>query len=94
MPTGTALLDFGAPPGSDTATVAVTGQAAITAASFVEAWVAIPAAGTADHNADEHWVEELDVRAGNIVAGVGFTIYGRCRVGRTRGQFSVAWAWV
>jgi hypothetical protein len=71
---GTATLDFGAFPGASDASVAVTGQAGILAGSLVEAWL-FPAA-TADHTADEHWVETIEVMAGNVVAGTGFTIYG------------------
>jgi adenosine/AMP kinase len=74
MATGTATLDFGAFPGGSDASVAVTGQTGIAAGSFVEAWLS-PAA-TADHTADEHLVETIKVVAGNISAGVGFTIYG------------------
>lgn len=74
MATGTAVLDFGAFPGKSDASVAVTGQAAIVAGSLAEAWIR-PVA-TADHTADEHMLETLKVFAGNIVAGVGFTIYG------------------
>ena len=77
MPQGTVLLDFGAFPGTTDVTVAVTGQAAILAGSLAEAWI-FPVA-TVDHNADEHWVDPPDVFAGNIVAAVGFTIYGRIR---------------
>ena len=72
--TGTATLDFGAFPGASDASVAVTGQAAIVAGSYVECWIR-PVA-TADHTADEHMVETIKVIAGNISAGVGFTIYG------------------
>jgi hypothetical protein len=71
---GTAILDFGAFPGSSHATVAVIGQAAIIAGSVVEAWLR-PVA-TADHSADEHMLETLDIFAADIVAGVGFTIHG------------------
>lgn len=71
---GTATLDFGAFPGASDAAVAITGQASILAGSLVEAWL-FPAA-TADHTADEHLVETLRVMAGNVVAGVGFTVYG------------------
>jgi hypothetical protein len=74
MPTGTALLDFGAFPGASDASVAVTGQTGILSTSLVEAWI-LPAT-TTDHSADEHRVETLTVMAGNIVAGTGFTIYG------------------
>lgn len=74
MPSGTATLDFGAFPGSSDTSLAITGQAGILSGSLVEAYL-FPAA-TADHSADEHMVELLEVRAGNIVVGTGFTIYG------------------
>lgn len=72
---GTATLDFGAFPGGSDASVAVTGQSAMVAGSVVEAW--LRPTTTADHTADEHLVETLLVMAGNIIAGTGFTIYGR-----------------
>lgn len=72
--TGTATLDFGAFPGASDASLVITGQVGILAGSLIEAWLR-PAA-TADHTADEHVVETLQVMAGNIVAGTGFTIYG------------------
>jgi hypothetical protein len=71
---GTATLDFGAFPGKSDASVVVTGQAGIVAGSLVEAWIR-PVA-TADHTDTEHMVETLKVFAADIVAGVGFTIYG------------------
>ena len=70
---GTATIDFGAFPGASDTSVTVTGQASILAGSLVEAWI-FPA-DTADHSADEHMVEQIRVFAGNVVAGVGFTIY-------------------
>lgn len=99
MATGVATLDFGAFPGSSDASVAITGQAAILAGSLVEAWVR-PVA-TADHSDTEHMVETLKVVAGNIVPGVGFTIYGfntnqinepNGNGTRLSGAFTVAWA--
>ena len=71
---GTVTLDFGAFPGASDASVTVTGQTGILSGSLVEAWL-FPA-DTVDHLSDEHWVESIQVRAGNVVAGVGFTIYG------------------
>lgn len=89
---GTVTLDFGAFPGASDVTVAVTGQAAILAGSLVEAWV-FPAA-TTDHSADEHLVETLDVYAGNIVAGTGFTVYGISEgSGLIYGKWNIAWVW-
>jgi hypothetical protein len=73
MATGSVIIDFGAFPGGSDASVVVTGQTAILASSLVEAFLS-PAA-TADHSADEHLVETLNVMAGNVVPGVGFTIY-------------------
>ncbi len=99
MPTGVATLDFGAFPGKSDASVDVTGQASITANSLVEAWVR-PVA-TADHSDTEHMVESLKVVAAQIVAGVGFTIFGfnanqinepSGQGTRLYGAFTVAWA--
>ena len=73
MATGTVNIDFGAFPGSSDASVAITGQSGILSTSLVEAWI-FPA-DTDDHSADEHLVEQIKVIAGNIVEGVGFTIY-------------------
>lgn len=88
-----ATLDFGTFPGKSDASVVITGQASILAGSLVEAWL-LPAA-TADHSADEHLIETLDVFAGNIVAGTGFTIYGINEGFGTLiyGQWNVAWVW-
>lgn len=72
--TGAAVLDFGGFPGASDASVAVTGQAGIVSGSTVEAWLRLE--DTGDHSADEHLLETLKVTAGNIVAGVGFTVYG------------------
>lgn len=87
--TGTATINFGAK--ETTASVAVTGQAAITGASFVEAWIA-PVA-TASNTADNHWAEHFNVVAGNIVAGTGFTIYAAVREGFAHGLYTVNWVW-
>lgn len=70
---GTTTVDFGAFPGKSDTTRVITGQATIASGSLVEAWI-VPTA-TADHTADEHWLETLKVMAGTIVAGTGFTIY-------------------
>jgi hypothetical protein len=88
---GTATLDFGTFPGNSDATVAVTGQSGIVSGSLVEAWIR-PVA-TADHNEDEHRVEEIQVDADTIVAGTGFTIFGRTRNYPLYGLWTVAWVW-
>lgn len=88
---GVATVDFGAIPGATDASVDVTGQTEIASDSTVLA--AIRPTATADHSADEHWVEEIDVLAGNIVAGTGFTIYAKTRNRRLYGTWSVSWTW-
>jgi hypothetical protein len=74
---GIADLDFGAAPGSNQTTLAITGQAAIVPGSLVEAWVH-PTVDTADHTIDEQIIMDnsgLKAVAADIVNGVGFTIY-------------------
>ena len=70
---GLTTINFGAFPGSSDASVIVTGQAGILSSSIVNAWLV--AITTADHLADEHAIESIRVTTGNIVPGVGFTIY-------------------
>ncbi len=97
---GTTTVDFGAFPGVSDTSVAVTGQASIVAGSLVEAWIRLEA--TADHSADEHMVESIQVMAGNIVAATGFTIYAvnssetwdpLGNGTRLYGLWTVAWCW-
>lgn len=89
---GTTAIDFGAFPGKSDASVAVA-QPSVTAGTIVKAWL-YPVA-TADHSADEHLVETLNIFAGAVSAGVGFTIYGvnRAQQGDSRiyGLWTVAW---
>lgn len=92
--TGTATIDFGASPGTDTATVAVTGQATITTAAYVQAWI-MGTDSTTDHNAYTHsllpmWVQVTPI---SITAGVGFTLQAFNSI-RLRGQVKVRWLWV
>lgn len=72
---GVTTVNFGAFPGASDAKTTITGQAGILAGSKVKAYVM--ATATADHTADEHWVETLEVMAGNIVPGTGFDIYAK-----------------
>ena len=88
--TGSATVDFGT--GNTDTLLAITGQSAILSGSMVDAWL-VPAV-TANNGIDEHWVEDLEVMAGNVIAGTGFTIYAKCRTGKAVGQFAVQWAWL
>ena len=71
MATGTAIVDFGAFPGSLHATTVITGQTGIVADSKVEVW--INPIDSVDHSADEHKVEPLRATHSTIVADTGFT---------------------
>lgn len=90
--TGNATLDFGSTP-TDSASIAVTGQAGIVAGSDVEAYFMRET--TVDNGVDEH--EEAaalcNLVVGSIVAGTGFTIYANCLGMLGLGTFKVRWVW-
>lgn len=69
---GTATVDFGSG-GGNVATVAVTGQAWVTATSHIDAFL-MGTDTTANHNADEHSIVNMTARITSITAGTGFTI--------------------
>jgi hypothetical protein len=72
---GSTTVNFGVFPGASDAKTTIMGQASIIAGSKVKAY--LMATATADHSADEHWVETIEVAAGNIVPGTGFDIYAK-----------------
>lgn len=89
---GTATINFGAFPGANETSVAVTGQSGILSTSNVEAWFMRDS--TTDHTADDHsWVAlfvELTCSVPN--PGTGFTIYAKC-ADTMVGSFTVRWVW-
>ena len=87
---GTTSIDFGA--GDVAASVVVTGQAGILAASS-RVRVHVSPTDTADHSIDEHIIEPLRAFAHSIVDGVGFTISAVCDLGSTHGVFRIDWEW-
>lgn len=88
---GNATLDFGAAPGTNIATVNVTGQTGISNTSGVEAYL-MGLDTTADHNAVEHSIVPLRLSCTAITAGTGFTIQGSSDW-RLTGTFKVRWVW-
>jgi len=90
---GTATIDFGAYPGSNEASVAVTGLTSIGAASKAEAYFMADDT-TSDHTANDHKYAAALVTliCGTPTAGTGFTIYGRC-LDRMQGTFTVRYVW-
>ena len=91
--TGTATIDFGAFPGSNEASIAVTGLTTISATSKAEAFVMADDTATG-HTASDHRYLPLFVNltCGTPTAGSGFTIHGRC-LDKMQGQFTVRWVW-
>lgn len=85
---GTTTVNFGAKETSVSVTVA---SAGIAANSVVSANL-LPAA-TASNTADNHWFDNLQVMAGSIVAGVGFTIYASCKTGVAHGIYNIGWTY-
>ena len=88
MSQGTTTVDFGT--GKTDVSVAVS-EPAITGAQLVEAWI-FPAA-TASNTPDNHWVEDFKVVAGNVSAGVGFTIYAHCKTGLAHGIYNIGYVY-
>lgn len=86
---GTATIDFGS--GKSDANVAITGQGAITTTNLVEAWMS--GVATSNNLADAGFVDEIEVYAGDIVNGTGFTAYAMCRRGLAFGQYVLNWVW-
>jgi hypothetical protein len=90
---GTTTIDFGAAPGSNEASIAVTGQGTIGASSKVEAYVmADDTAGTHTANDHRYFAALVGLTCGTPTAATGFTIYARC-LEKLEGQFQVRWVW-
>ena len=86
-----AILNFGSFPGGYDCSNTVTGQTGILANSVIDAWIT-PLA-SADHSADEHWIDSIEITTGNIVPGTGFTIYASSFNGSAYGSYNVQWVW-
>lgn len=90
--TGTATINFGAHPGSNEASVVVTGIAAIGAGAKAEAF--FMRSTSADHTANDHSYAALftGLSCGDVVAATGFTIYAR-GTEKLSGQFTLNFVW-
>ncbi len=91
--TGTATLDFGAAPGSNEATVVVSGQGSILATSKTDAFFMADDT-TVSHTAKDHRYADLliSLTCGTPTAATGFTIYATSMQKMT-GTFLVRWVW-
>lgn len=86
---GTATLDFGAFPGSNAASVAVTGLTGITAGNKPKAFVNANAS-TSDHSANDHkyFACFVGLSCGDIVSATSMTIHA-ISIEKLQGQWSV-----
>ena len=91
--TGTATLDFGSAPGSNEASVAVSGQSLILATSLVQAFV-MADDSSADHTANDHryFSTFATLSCSAPTSASGFSIYARSHHKLT-GQWAVRWVW-
>ena len=91
--TGIATIDFGAYPGANETTTAITGLTGISATSKAEAWV-MGDDTTADHSAPDHRYMNLltSLTCSTPTAGVGFTIYA-VSTEKLQGTFQVRYVW-
>jgi hypothetical protein len=91
--TGTATINFGAFPGANEASVAVMGQAAISATSKAEVFVMGDDVATGHTAADHRYLPQLaSFTCGTPTAATGFTIHARS-VHKLQGQFALRWVW-
>lgn len=89
---GHTTVDFGSAPGTGGTSVTKTiSDGSIQSSSDVEAWIRCE--DSSDHGEDEHFVENVRFRAGNIVANTSFDIIGECTLGSTYGVWNVSWVW-
>ena len=89
---GTATIDFGAWPGSNEASIAVSDASIVTGAN-TEAYV-MGDSTTSDHTANDHkyFAALAGLSAGTVVNATGFTIYARSTE-KLEGTFLVNWVW-
>lgn len=89
---GTAIIDFGAAPGSNEASIAVS-DASVSGTSKAEAYIMADDTSV-DHTANDHryvinWLRPV---CGTPSAGVGFMIYGYSTE-KLAGKFTLRYVW-
>lgn len=86
---GAAVIDFGAFPGSNTASVVITGLTGVTAGSKPKAYVSANAT-TADHSANDHkyFACFVGLACGDIVPATSMTIHA-ASTEKLQGQWSI-----
>lgn len=91
--TGVATIDFGAWPGSNEASIAVTGQGSILATSKADAFIMADDTSS-DHTAADHRYADafMGLTCGTPTLATGFTIYARS-IEQMVGTFQIRWVW-
>lgn len=91
--TGSLFIDFGNNPGSNEASVVVTGQTGISATSKASAFV-MGGDTSSNHTANDHKYLPMfaALTCSTPTAGTGFTIYARSTQKLT-GQWAVRYVW-
>lgn len=89
---GSAVLDFGAWPGSNEAQTVITGLADITAGAGVEAWPMAEASGSHSAADAAYAARFYSLTCGAVVAAQGFTIYARSEH-KLQGTFAARYVW-
>ena len=87
---GTATLDFGN--GAEQASVVITGQTNILSTSKIV--LTLVAAATSNNLLEDVLYAKMSLLPGNIVVGVGFTIYGTALTELLFGQYTIQWTWI
>lgn len=88
--TGQSTLNFGAWPGTDTARAVISDAGVLATSTLLAQLDATP---SADHSLEEHvfGATEMDLIAGAIVPGSGFTVYAQARDAALYGVFNFNW---
>jgi hypothetical protein len=90
--TGTATVDFGTNPGATYATIDVTGQSGLSAASFLDAFIQTEA--TADNTAESHtFARQVISCACEYLTATSFRIHCLCQE-LVWGTFKLRWVTV
>ena len=88
--TGETTLDFGAAPGTNIVSTVVSGLTEIKSDSRVFATISLKS--SANHNAYEHGIVDMTIRAGNIIPGTSMEIVG-VSTQRLSGSWNVQYSW-
>lgn len=90
---GNAVVDFGVYPGSNEASIAVTGLTTISATSKAEAYFMGDDTSTGHTAADHKYAPQfMSLTCGTPIAATGFTIHARS-IHKIEGNFTVRFVW-